>query len=278
MPRPRKQTADYFPHYITSASRTIFILENTYGNDGYAFWFKLLEILGSTNGHYFNANDYTDLEFLSAKAKVSTEQALEILDKLASLNAIDRELWEEHKVIWCQNFVDNLDVLYTKRKVGAPEKPTFEEFPHRKPSVNGVSDTGNPQSKVKESKEKESKGEETVVGDNNLSKVLTSYENEIGMLSSTISDSFEYYLSEGIEADLIIKAIQIAVKNNARRLNYIEAILKNCIKDGTRTLRQHDAKELERESNKAPHKGKKPSTDDYAQALAEMKAEGIGGG
>ena len=45
MARPRKQTVDYFPHYC-KCGRTIFILENRFGNDGYAFWFKLLEILG----------------------------------------------------------------------------------------------------------------------------------------------------------------------------------------------------------------------------------------
>lgn len=45
MARPKKQTVDYFPHFV-KGGRTIFILENKFGNDGYAFWFKLLEILG----------------------------------------------------------------------------------------------------------------------------------------------------------------------------------------------------------------------------------------
>ena len=47
MARPKKQTVDYFPHIIKQG-KTMTILENRFGNDGYAFWFKLLEILGST--------------------------------------------------------------------------------------------------------------------------------------------------------------------------------------------------------------------------------------
>ena len=36
MARPKKQTVDYFPHFV-KGGRTIFILENKFGNDGYAY-------------------------------------------------------------------------------------------------------------------------------------------------------------------------------------------------------------------------------------------------
>ena len=39
MGRSNRQTADYFPHYVGEKSRTKFILEKNWGNDGYAFWF-----------------------------------------------------------------------------------------------------------------------------------------------------------------------------------------------------------------------------------------------
>lgn len=55
MARPTKETVDYFPHFV-KCGRTIFILESKYGNDGYAFWFKLLEILGDTEGHYYDCS------------------------------------------------------------------------------------------------------------------------------------------------------------------------------------------------------------------------------
>jgi len=49
MARPRKQTVDYFPHDTdVSSGKTLTILQSKYGNDGYAFWFKLLRMPGVT--------------------------------------------------------------------------------------------------------------------------------------------------------------------------------------------------------------------------------------
>ncbi|MHC1683719.1 MAG: Lin1244/Lin1753 domain-containing protein [Clostridiaceae bacterium] len=157
MGRPQKQTVDYFPHFANSG-KTIFILENKFGNDGYAFWFKLLEILATTEGHYFRVENTIDWEFLLAKTKVSSETAIEILNTLANLDAIDQELWAK-KIIWVQKFVDNLSEVYRKRKVSAPIKPNDGSFRDENPISEGVNDDINPQSKVKESKVKESKVE-----------------------------------------------------------------------------------------------------------------------
>lgn len=125
MARPKKQTVDYFPHIIKKG-KTMTILENKFGNDGYAFWFKLLEILGSTDGHYYEYRNTTDKEFLHAKTLVSEDTAKKILDLLAKLNAIDQELWNQ-KVIWCDNFIDNIEDAYSRRKVNVPHKPEVSE-------------------------------------------------------------------------------------------------------------------------------------------------------
>lgn len=63
MGRSNRQTADYFPHYVGEKSRTKFILEKNWGNDGYAFWFKLLELLCAADGQYYDCWDK-----MSAKA------------------------------------------------------------------------------------------------------------------------------------------------------------------------------------------------------------------
>ena len=57
MGRSNRQTADYFPHYVGEKSRTKFILEKNWGNDGYAFWFKLLELLCAADGLYYDCWD-----------------------------------------------------------------------------------------------------------------------------------------------------------------------------------------------------------------------------
>lgn len=147
MARPKKNSVDYFPHQCISG-KTIFILEQKFGNDGYAFWFKLLEILGTKSGHFLDLNSIMEVEFLQAKTRTSDVTTVEILDLLASLAAIDTELWG-HKVIWSQNFVDGIKDVYTNRRVGIPARPSFY---NSKLIQDVVSTSESTQSKVKESK------------------------------------------------------------------------------------------------------------------------------
>ena len=123
MGRPRKQTVDYFPHMCTHG-KTMFILEQRYGNDGYCFWFKLLESLGSSEGHFLNCSDTATWEFLASKARLQKETCIEILDLLAGLEAISPDLWVD-KIIWSDNFIVNITEAYRNRKVEIPKKPDF---------------------------------------------------------------------------------------------------------------------------------------------------------
>lgn len=125
MARPKRMTVDYFPHYV-KGGRTIFILENRFGNDGYAFWFKVLEVLGESEGHFFNCSDRSNWEYLLAKTRVSVETAEEIIRVLVGLGKIDKELWEQHRVIWCENFVNNITDVYRTRSTNLPTKPVFK--------------------------------------------------------------------------------------------------------------------------------------------------------
>lgn len=147
MSRPKKAVVDYFPHFCNHKS-TIFILEQKYGNDGYAFWFKLLELLGSTEGHYYDCSNAAQWEFLQAKTRLGEDKCNEILNLLSNLNAIDQELWLQ-KIIWSDNFISGISEVYRNRRVEIPSKPSFYT---QKPQQDDVSTGENPQSKVKESK------------------------------------------------------------------------------------------------------------------------------
>jgi len=162
MARPKKQTVDYFPHFI-KGGRTIFILESKFGNDGYAFWFKVLEILGGSEGHFYDCSNASNWEFLLAKTRVTDETAKDIIGVLIDLGKIDAELWNEHRVIWITNFLRNLSEVYRTRHTDLPSKPVFnakkqEETPistDKTDKEQGFS-TRKP-AKEKESKEKERK-------------------------------------------------------------------------------------------------------------------------
>jgi hypothetical protein len=119
-----KYIVDYFPHDTdASDGRTLTIIQTKYGNDGYAFWFKLLQLLGRTEGHFFDFTTPADWEFLLAKMHfTSAEKALEILNTLATLGAIDKRLFEA-KIIWSDNFITRISDAYSRRKEKLPVKP-----------------------------------------------------------------------------------------------------------------------------------------------------------
>ena len=124
--RPTKTKVDYFQHDV-SRGKTVMIMRNKYGNDGYAFWFGLLEMLGNSDGSYFNLNEVGALDYLSAWCGVTNETALKILDTLVSLETIDAELYRTKNVIWCQKFIDRLGHLH-KRRQHTPVKPGVDEI------------------------------------------------------------------------------------------------------------------------------------------------------
>ena len=139
MGRKSSNKAEYFFHYV-SARKTIFILESRWKNDGYAVWFKLLEVLAASEGHFYDLNPPQNLEYFRAKMLVQDDIRADILDLLADLGNIDPVLYREHRVLWCQALVDDLgETLYQKRKHPAPSKPTI---------VNGIISPEIPSEKV----------------------------------------------------------------------------------------------------------------------------------
>ncbi len=155
MTRVQRDTVSYFPHDAgASNSDTLVVLQSRFGNNGYAFWFKLLEKLASTDGHSLDVSNPTKWHLLLAKMGVDEITGVEIMKLLVEMQAIDKELWES-KLIWCQKLVDNVGEVYKNRRREIPPKPlntdkkaiTTDETPLTTPEST--------QRKVKESKLKE---------------------------------------------------------------------------------------------------------------------------
>lgn len=160
MARPKRQTVDYFPHFV-KGGRTIFILEDRFGNDGYAFWFKVLEILGEAEGHFYDCSNGSNWAFLLAKTHLTEEEANNIISVLIDLGKIDAELWAEKRILWVENFVKNLSEVYRTRHTDLPLKPCFEpEKPVKEEVISEKTEVQEGFSAGKHAKEKESKGEE----------------------------------------------------------------------------------------------------------------------
>jgi len=153
--RPTKAVVDYFPH-ICVPSKTLFIIENQFGDKGYIAWFKTLEQLGVSENHYIDCNNEDTWEFLLAKIRIDSDLLRQIFTKLARLGGIDKILWDNN-IVFSQNFIDGIRDAYKKRKIDLLEKESL--FPHLflkndftrvSTSVNSINTSINPQSKVKE--------------------------------------------------------------------------------------------------------------------------------
>jgi len=167
MGRPKKQTVDYFPHDAdASDKKTLFILESKFGNDGYAFWFKLLELLAKGPGHFYDCRNPAAWEFLLAKTHVDEDKGNQIMSLLVELEAIDKELWEK-RIVWVQNFVDGVADAYRNRKTEPPPKPSFLQQKSSEakvstgenPSATPISTVRNPHTKLNYTKLNETIGE-----------------------------------------------------------------------------------------------------------------------
>lgn len=111
-----KNTATYFPHFI-GKGRKIQTIDHRYGNDGYATWYRLLEMLCQANGHYLLIKSDEDLMYLASYCRISNAMLNDILSDLATMGEIDREFLS-HGVIWSRKFSESLRPLYKKRVGG----------------------------------------------------------------------------------------------------------------------------------------------------------------
>lgn len=128
MARPTKNTVDYFPHDTNAShiSDTLRTLDHQYQNNGYALWFKLLERCGQCEGLVFDTRDRSKWRVFLSDIHFEEPVALEAFALLVELGAIDADLWNKNRVVWVQNFVDNVADVFRGRKDGVvPQKPVI---------------------------------------------------------------------------------------------------------------------------------------------------------
>jgi len=143
MARTQRDTVKYFPHDSdASTGDTLTVLQARFGNDGYAFWFKLLEKLASTEGHALDCTNSNRWQLLLAKAGVNEITGVEIMNLLVEMQAVDKDLWSE-RVIWCQHLVDNISDVYSNRKRVTPSKPIPSSVKLLTTRDNAITTAGN---------------------------------------------------------------------------------------------------------------------------------------
>lgn len=154
MARPRKDGMDYFPHDTDACNdEKIEALRMLYGNDGYAFYFILLERIYRTPNFELDVSDAETQQILSRKIEVTPEKFAEMLNTALKWGCFDKKIFEERGVLTSKGIKKRASVVIEKRQkmrekyVSEMERVSDAET-QQKLSKNAAEST---QSKVKKS-------------------------------------------------------------------------------------------------------------------------------
>jgi hypothetical protein len=179
MARPERHDVDYFP-FFAKRGKTLNVLQSKYGLEGIGFFTNLMRFLALTPDHYCCIKEeYDRLNFFAEIGIQDEEKGTAMIELMVKTGKLDQALWEGHKVVACEAFLESLEEAYKRRsneiitidEIRAifenEEKTPADENVDINPAGNDsggviVSDSdkngyNNPQSKVKKSKVKKSK-------------------------------------------------------------------------------------------------------------------------
>ncbi len=208
MAKKKTNTVDYFPHPVKNGTR-MYVMEQKYGDKGYCCYYKLLEMLGAAENHTLDFRGMKDLLYFAASLRATEIETMEMLGTLAELGSIDKTLWLEKRIVWCQQFVDNVEHLYlTKRHREPPSRSNIVELFN---TETDKSEDFISHSIVKKSKEEKSKEEKSA----------------FAPLISKIIDSLNFVSSSSYRHDsvLTIKCITARLRENYKFEDFEKVII-----------------------------------------------------
>jgi hypothetical protein len=156
MARPVKEGMDYFPHDTdATGDEKVETLMMLYGAKGYAFYFILLERIYRQSNFELDISDAETQQILSRKIAITHQEFETILKSAIKHNCFDKKMYEEFGILTSNGIKKRTSAVIDKRqkmrKTYIDRVSASETI--QKPSRNAAEST---QSKVKESKEKKS--------------------------------------------------------------------------------------------------------------------------
>lgn len=166
MSRPQKEGMDYFPHDTDASNdEKVEALRSLYGNDGYAFYFILLERIYRTPQAELDISDAETGEetrrILAKKVAVTLEQFEKMLQTALKWGCFDKEAYTAKGVLTSPGIKKRAGIVLAKRdKMRAryqSEQQDISDAETGQKSGRNSAETGEetPQRKVKESKGKQ---------------------------------------------------------------------------------------------------------------------------
>ena len=116
MGRRQKEGLDYFPHDTDASSdEKVEALRLLYGNDGYTFYFVLLERIYRA-GAELDISDTETRRILAGKISVDLERFEQMIESALKAKLFDRDAYNKHGILTSNGIKARASVVFEKRK------------------------------------------------------------------------------------------------------------------------------------------------------------------
>lgn len=107
--------------------RTFSYLRSKYPLTGVGFFTELLILLSNTPGHHLDFNNPVDKNYMVRQMNVSEKVIAKMLPELVTCGKLDKDLWEQCRVIFMPDCVEGLNEYYRRKREG-PGPPELAEL------------------------------------------------------------------------------------------------------------------------------------------------------
>lgn len=277
MARPRKDGLDYYPMDVNFLGDIkVKKVIRSHGIQAVAVILHLLGTVYRDMGYYATYDD--DLLFITAdELNLEEKYVKDVVEKLLEVDFFSREQAEKNKVLTSIGIQERYRKA-TERRISVNINDSLCIQKPRSSEDNVYRST---QSKVKESKVKESKVEDRDASDlaeasklskseNEVAKIFEFYQNNIGMMTPYVQQNVIHWCND-TSPELVMLAIEKAVKENALKFSYAEAILKSWLNQGVKTKAEAVA-EMNRRSQAGRNGYQKANT--FKETLPDWAMDG----
>lgn len=236
--------AYYFSHDCNAyKDPKILKLRAEHGWAGYGIFWAIIETLREQNDYKWKASDKQLLSFCFGNGDEVINDVLETCLEIELLVVDDDGFIHSESLT---NRMKKKDEVVEKRRQ-AGKKGGSTSKAEAKPKQNGS----------KERKGNEKKGKETTTTAE-AKEVFNFYEKNIGVIKPLLSEEIGHWIDD-MSADVVLASLKIACKQNVYKWSYCEAMLKDWISKGYKTIDDINAHMAERERGKLT---KFPNKDD----------------
>lgn len=219
------------------------LIEAEFGLKGFAIVVKLFQKIYGQQGYYCEWTEDVALLF-GKNVGLGGDAVSEIVRAAIKRGIFDSELYDKYQILTSRGIQERYFEAVSRRKEVEVRKEyllikvdqIYKNVRILNENVNISSKNVNisEQKKVEESKVKEKRVEERKLPRLPV-RIVKLYENNIAPLTPITLRGLDDWLNDMSE-DVVIYAIEEAVKNNKRNYRYIEAILRNHFNAGRTTL------------------------------------------